>query len=70
MGPPGGWTGNGIAAFSYTRLMGESNQNGNLSAHAIIAVTGAARLALKSYPPTVKIDHGIEGDQGTAVATL
>ena len=48
--------------------MGESNQNGNLSAHAIIAVTGAARLTLKGYPPTVKIEHGIEEDHPTVKA--
>ena len=42
--------------------MGESDQKGNLSAHAIIAVTGAAKLALKGYAPTVKIEHGIEED--------
>ncbi len=42
--------------------MGESDQKGNLSAHAIIAVTGAAKLALKGYAPTVNIEHGIEED--------
>ena len=48
--------------------MGESNQNGNLSAHAIIAVTGAARLTLKGYPPTVKIEHRIAEDHPTVKA--
>ena len=45
--------------------MDESKRKGKLKASAEIAVTGAARLAFKGYPATVKIEHGITEDDPT-----
>lgn len=61
--PPGGWTGNGIAAFSYTQLMDESGKNIVKVINEKVEITGAAALTFTGYPPTVVVEPGLKEDR-------